>query len=150
MTLHSVREQQLLVAPVRVLLGVAWLVAARADGASGTGSLLAFAAGALLVSFAGIADPRARILERMSSSSEPEPAPPGTTIASRPRQLAAKLLPSTVGVSVLAAVSLAFQPGLAALLGGVSVGLGVLAALGALFVDGGLLVDPKTRRLYRR
>jgi hypothetical protein len=76
--------------------------------------------------------------------------PPNAKLASRWRQLGAKLLPSTVGVSLLAAVALAFQPGLTAFLGGVSLGLGALAALAAVFVDGRLLVDPKTNRVYLR
>ena len=49
MTLHPVREEQLLAAPVRVLLGVGWLAAARAAGAPSAGALLAFAGGALLL-----------------------------------------------------------------------------------------------------
>jgi hypothetical protein len=59
-------------------------------------------------------------------------------------------LPSTVGVSALAVVSLAFQPILSALLGGISVGLGIAGALYALRADPGLYVEPRSGVVYRR
>jgi hypothetical protein len=59
-------------------------------------------------------------------------------------------MPSTVGVSVLAAAALAFQPTLSALLAGICAGLGVAGALTALRADPRLYVDPKSGALYRR
>jgi len=59
-------------------------------------------------------------------------------------------LPSTVGVSALAAVSLGFEPTLSAFLGGISAGLGIAGALYALRADPRLYVEPKSGVVYRR
>ena len=57
------------------------------------------------------------------------------------------MLPSTVGVSVLAAIALATRPTLAALLGGVwRLGCGLLSLPR---IEAGLYADPKTRVIYR-
>ena len=66
------------------------------------------------------------------------------------RQALHATLPSTVGVSALAAVSLAFQPTLAAFLGGISTGLGIAGALYALRADPTLYVEPRSGVVYRR
>jgi len=58
-------------------------------------------------------------------------------------------MPSTVGVSVLAAVTLAFQPTLTALLAGILAGLGLAALLSAYGSDGRLYLDPRTRTVFR-
>src|SRR4029077_5882043 len=59
-------------------------------------------------------------------------------------------LPSTAGVSFLAAVALVFQPTLTALLAGVLAGLGV-AALGVAYgIASRLSLDPRTRAVFRR
>ena len=71
-------------------------------------------------------------------------------VASRVRQALHATLPSTVGVSALAVVSLAFQPTLAAFLGGISTGLGIAGALYALRADPTLYVEPKSGVVYRR
>lgn len=146
MTLHSLRDRALFVAPIRLGLGLVWVAAARLAGAPPTGALLAFAGGAFVTVFTLYNDPRSRFLPRR----EPEPAPPGTTVAGRVRQALAATLPSTLGVSLLAAISLAFQPTLAALLGGISGGLGLAGALYALRADPSLYVDPKSGVVYRR
>lgn len=59
-------------------------------------------------------------------------------------------LPSTVGVSILAAITLAFQPTLAALLAGILAGLGLAAAFRAYAIDGSLYVDPHGGELFRK
>jgi hypothetical protein len=145
-TLHSLRDRALYVTPIRVVLGAVWLVAARAAGAPGTGALLAFAGGAFVTVFTLFNDPRSRFLRR----ADPKNAPAGTTVANPVRQALHATLPSTVGVSALAAVSLAFQPTLAALLGGISAGLGMAGALYALRADPSLFVEPKSGVVYRR
>ena len=146
MTLHSLRDRALYVTPVRVVLGAVWLLAARLAGAPGTGAVLAFAGGAFLIVFTLFNDPRSRFLRRR----EAQPAPAEVVVASRVRQALHATLPSTVGVSAIAALSLVFQPTLCALLGGISAGLGIAGALYAVRADPGLYVEPKSGVVYRR
>jgi hypothetical protein len=146
MTLHSLRDRALYVTPIRVVLGAVWLLAARIAGAPGTGALLAFAGGAFVIVFTLFNDPRSRFLRR----GEAIDAPADAFVASRARQALHATLPSTVGVSSLAAMSLAFQPILSAFLGGVSAGLGIAGALYALRADPGLYVEPRSGVVYRR
>lgn len=145
-TLHSLRGRALYVAPIRVGLGVVWLVAARLAGAPAAGALLAFGGGAFVIVFTLFNDPRSRLLRR----SDPRPAPPDAQVAGPVRQALAATLPSTVGVSVLAAIAVVLSPVLAAVLGGVSLGLGVAGALAATRTAPELFVEPKTGALYRR
>lgn len=146
MTLHSLRDRALYVTPIRVVLGVVWLLAARVAGSPGTGALLAFAGGAFVIVFTLFNDPRSRFLRR----GEAQDAPACALVASRARQALHATLPSTAGVSALAAVALAFQPTLSALLGGISAGLGVAGALSAVRADPTLYVEPRSGVLYRR
>ena len=146
MTLHSLRDRALYVTPIRLVLGAVWLLAARIAGASGTGALLAFTGGAFVIVFTLFNDPRSRFLPR----GEAKDAPADVLVASRVRQALQATLPSTVGVSALAAVSLAFEPVLSAFLGGISAGLGIAGALYALRADPALYVEPKSGVVYRR
>ena len=146
MTLHSLRDRALYVTPIRLVLGVVWLLAARVAGSPGTGALLAFVGGAFVIVFTLFNDPRSRFLQR----GEAKDAPDDVLVASRVRQALHATLPSTVGVSALAAVSLAFQPTLSALLGGISAGLGIAGALYALRADPTLYVEPRSGVVYRR
>jgi hypothetical protein len=146
MTLHSLRDRALYVTPIRVALGVAWLGAARVAGAPGTGAVLAFAGGAFLIVFTLFNDPRSRFLRRGEARS----APADASVAGPVRQALHATLPSTVGVSALAAVALAFEPTLSAFLGGISTGLGVAGALYALRADPTLYVEPRSGVVYRR
>jgi len=59
-------------------------------------------------------------------------------------------LPSTAGVSFLAAVALVFEPTLTALLAGVLAGLGVAALVAAYGIDSRLYLDPRPRAVFRR
>jgi hypothetical protein len=145
-TLHSLRDRALYVTPIRVVLGVVWLVAARIAGTNGTGALLAFAGGAFLIVFTLFNDPRSRFLRR----GETKDAPADAAVASPVRQALHATLPSTVGVSALAAVSLVFEPTIAAFLGGISAGLGIAGALYAFRADPSLFVEPKSGIVYRR
>lgn len=146
MRLHSLRDRALLVAPIRVFLGIGWVAAAVAAGAGRGPSLLAAASAAFVLLFVAFNDPRSRFLK----AADPLPAPPDAAVASWLEQALQATLPSTVGVSVLAAIALAAQPLLAAFLGGVSVGLGAAAVLAAAMQDPSLYVDPSTNTLYRR
>jgi hypothetical protein len=147
MIVHSLRDRALLVAPVRLALGVLWLVAARAAGAGATPALLAFATGAVAFVLLAFTDPRARFLPR---GREPRPLPADARIAGPVRQALGATLPSTVGVSVLAAIAVVPQPVLAAFLGGISVGLGIGGLLAYPRIDPELLVDPRSGAVYRR
>jgi len=134
------------VAPIRLLLGIAWLAGARLAGSDAASALLAFGSGAFFFVFLAYNDPRSRFLPR----STPRPLPADATVESPVRQALASLLPSTAGLSVLAAIVVVPQPVLAALLGGITAGLGVAGVLRALTADPTLYVDPHTGVVYKR
>ena len=128
MRVESIRLRLLLVAPLRLVLGLVWLVAARAAGGPSGGTLVAFAAGAFAMAFLVPNDPRARFRR---TPGEPAELPADASVAPAWLHAVHSALPSTVGVSLLAAVALAFQPTLTALLGGILAGLGLVALLRA-------------------
>src|SRR6266550_787913 len=136
MTVHSVRGRTLLVIPIRLGLGVVWLVAARLAGSSSGPALVAFALGAAGLTFLALNDPRSRLAH---GEVDPLPLPAEAAAAPWWRQAGAAMLPSTVGVSTLAA-----------LLGGVCAGLGVAALLILPRIPADLRVDPRTKIVYRR
>lgn len=146
MTLHSLRDRALLVAPIRVLLGIVWIAAAIPAGAGKGPALLAAASSAFIIVFIAFNDPRSRF--------RGDPAikdmPPGAQVAPWLEQALRATLPSTVGVSVLAAIALYPQPIMSAFLGGVSVGLGAAGVLAGLLQDPALYLDPRTGAIYRR
>ncbi len=92
-------------------------------------------------------DPRARFRR---ASGEPGELPADARVAPAWLHAVHAALPSTVGLSVLAAITLAFQPTLTALLAGVLAGLGLAAALGAYGMDDALYLDPRTRSVFRK
>ena len=146
MTVHSLRTRTLLVIPIRLGLGVLWLIGARLAGAGGGPALLAFGLGALGIAFVIFNDPRSRFAH---GEVEPLELPAGALEAPKWRQALAASLPSTVGVSILAAIALATRPTLAALLGGVCAGLGLAAVISLSRVEPGLYADPKSDVIYR-
>jgi hypothetical protein len=145
-TLHNYRARTWGVIPIRVALGALWVVAALLRGLGLAPALLACAVGLFGITFAALNDPRSRFRR----DEEPLPAPRDAVVASRRRQALAATMPSTVGVSVLAAIALVPQPALAAFLGGISAGLGLAALIAVWSLDPGLYVDPKSRVVYRR
>jgi hypothetical protein len=146
-TVESIRLRLLLVGPLRLVLSGAFVVAARAAGSDSRPALLAFVGGAFGTAFFVWSDPRARFLP---ASREPAELPPDASVAPAWLHVVHASLPSTVGVSVLAAVSLVFQPTLTALLAGVLAGLGVAALVAAYGMDSRLYLDPRTRAVFRR
>jgi hypothetical protein len=146
-TLHSLRERTLLVIPIRLVLGIVLLVAARVAGAQSAPALLAFAIGVVGIVFVIFNDPRARLAR---GPVDPLDVPDDATVAPRWRQALAASTPSTIGVAALALVALVPQPTLAALLAGVEAGLGVAALISLGRVDASLYVDPKSHAVYRR
>ncbi len=146
-TLHSLRTRTLLIAPIRLALGGVWLVVARVAGSASTPAVIAFVVGAFGITFLAFTDPRARFAH---GEVEPLPAPADVVLAPWWRQALAASLPSTVGVTVLAAVAAFPEPTLTALLGGVSAGLGIAALITLPRIEPGLLVDPRSHVVYRR
>jgi hypothetical protein len=132
---------------LRVVLGLVWLVAARAAGASATSALLAFGGGAFAIAFGLLNDPRRPFLPKAGS---PKPVPDDATYAGPVEQALWALLPSTAGVGVLALAALPWKPVLSALLGGISVGLAVAGVMRAYFTDPELFFDRRKFVLYRR
>jgi hypothetical protein len=145
MTLHSYRDRTLGVIPIRFALGGGWVAAAALTGLAPAAAFLAFAVGLLGITFAALNDPRSRL----QRDAEPLQMPADAVVAPRSRQALAATMPSTVGVSILAAIALVPQPTLAALLGGVSAGLGLAALISIWSIDPALHVDPRTRITYR-
>ena len=147
LTVQSLRLRLLLVAPLRVALGVALLVAARAAGSPAEPTLLAFVAGAFVIFFLIWNDPRAHFRR---ASGEPSQLPIDAKVAPAWVHAVHATLPSTVGVTALAALALAFQPTLTALLAGIVAGLGLAALLAAHRTDGRLYLDPRSRVVFRK
>jgi hypothetical protein len=145
-TVESVRLRLLLVAPLRLVLSIVFLAAARAAGGAAGPTLLAFAAGAFAMAFLVPNDPRARF---RGAPGAPAALPAGASVAPAWLHALHAALPSTAGVSALAAVALFFQPTLTALLAGILAGLGLAAAFRAYAIDGRLYVNPKGGELFR-
>jgi hypothetical protein len=148
MTVHSLRLRALLVGPERLVLGAVFFVAARLAGAHGTSALLAFVTGAFAIVFLALNDPRSRFGRQLQATSAPLPA--DAVLAPAWRHALAAAFPSTVGVSVLAAIAVAFEPALTSLLAGILAGLGVLALVSAFSLDPGLYVDPRAQAVFRK
>jgi len=120
-------RQALLVAPVRLALGAAGLIAAVAIDLSFGTAVAEAALGAGLTIFALIAPGSRRRPARLR--------PPATTAPSAQpwwRTLAAAMFPSTYGVALLTGIALAFNRDLAAFLSGVLLGMGAVALVYAL------------------
>jgi uncharacterized membrane-anchored protein YitT (DUF2179 family) len=146
-TVESIRLRLLLIAPVRLVLGLFWLVAARAAGGASAPTWLAFWAGAIVMAFLVLNDPRARF---QRAARDPEELPADAAVAPAWLHVFHAALPSTVGVTVFAAVTLSFDQTLTALLGGFLAGLGVAALMRAYSVEGGLYLEPRTGSVFRR
>jgi hypothetical protein len=116
-------------------------------GGSSSGKLLAFAAGAFAIAFLIPNDPRSRFRR---AAVKPEPLPGDAAVAPAWLHAVHASLPSTVGVTALAAITLAFNPTLTALLAGILTGLGLVAALRAYGTDGRLYVEPRRGLLFRK
>lgn len=124
--LVQVRAQAFLIAIVRLVLAAAGLGAAVARGTSPgvAAGLFALGAGVLLIAVLG----GARGSDTWDRLKKAQPPPPGTEIESRGRSLLRAAYPSTIGLSVLIALSLAINASLAAVLAGILGGIGGVAA----------------------
>jgi hypothetical protein len=146
-TVESIRLRLLLVAPLRFVLSLVFLAAAPPAGGATGPTLLAFAAGAFAIAFLVPNDPRARF---RGTTGDPVELPADASVAPAWLHAFHAALPSTVGVSVLAVVTLPFQPTLTALLAGILAGLALAAAFGAYAIDAALYVDPRGGGLFRK
>jgi hypothetical protein len=146
MTLHSLRGHSILVAPVRIGLGLVWFAAGRFAGVGATSALLACAGGVFSFVFLAFNDPRVAFLQRRGEALS---MPAGATVAGAGRQIVTAMFPSTVGISLLAAIAIVTQPVLSVILGGISMGLGVAGLLKAYGTDPALYFDPRTGVVYR-
>ena len=113
-------RQALLVAPVRLALGVGALAAAVAIELSPGTALAEAGIGAGLIAFALISPGRRRRPERLRLPASKPDAQPWW------RVLAEAMFPSTYVVALLAGIALAFNRDLAAFLAGVLLGMGVV------------------------
>ncbi|HEY7017814.1 MAG TPA: hypothetical protein VH297_05045 [Gaiellaceae bacterium] len=151
--LVEARPQALLIAAVRLVLGVAGLVASIAFGVEPGAALGIFVFGVLILLLAVYGGGRRH--RTALKFADPDPAPADARIESRSRGLARAMYPSTIGLTVLTAVSLWPQPGLAALLAGLLAGLAVMSLIGAARLTSWermrrarILVEGKTNRVF--
>jgi hypothetical protein len=117
----------LLIGTLRVVLAAGGLAAAIGVGERSGGAAALFAAGAIIVLVAIMSGRRGRLVWQRLAQAEPLVSEPDL----EPRRLilARAAYPSTIGLTVLIAMSLALVPALAALLAGILAGIGG-AALG--------------------
>ncbi len=147
MLVESIRLRLVLIAPLRLALGIVWVVLARVDGARSGATLIAFIAGAFASAFLVTNDPLGRFKKTPDRAAE---LPPDATVAPAWLHAVHAAIPSTAGISVLAALTLLFQPALTALLAGLLTGMGVVALLAVYGMDGRLYLDPRTGGVFRK
>jgi hypothetical protein len=145
-TVESVRLRLALIGPLRLILSVVFVIAARAAGAPSRPALVAYLVGAVVILVVSFNDPRARFL----NSPDPGQLPASARVAPAWKHAAHAAFPSTIGVSALAVIALFGRPTLAALLAGVLAGLGAAALLSLYRVDPALYVDTRSRAVFRK
>ena len=116
----------LVVAPIRIGLGLLGMAGATLRGLSWSVAAAEFVLGTAVFAFAALADPR-RHFFRLKDEAEPVPA--DATFEPLGRVALVATYPSTVGLAALTGVSLAFNAALAAVLAGGVAGLGVAGAI---------------------
>jgi hypothetical protein len=125
--LVELRAYFLLIQPVRLVLGLLGLAAARALGVSPGSSIWLFALGAVLFGLAMLSTRRGgAFFERAGSAQEVDGA---RAVESRVRTLARSAYPSTLAVSALTAIALPINASLAALLAGILAGMAVVGGI---------------------
>jgi hypothetical protein len=119
---YRVTHQRLALSGIRLGLAVLGFVGSIVAGADAAAAGVGLALGAGICGLALVTDRRWLLLGKPSA----EPLPEGAGRAPLTRAIASGLLPSTIGVAVLAAASLAFQPILASVLAGILAGMGIV------------------------
>jgi hypothetical protein len=125
--LVRVRQQLLVLAPVRVGLGLAGVAAALAAGVEPRVAVLAFGVAAFGSLIVLLTDRRALLLRAQQEAAE---VPEGAAAASPWEAVRIGIFPSTVGVTALAVVALAFNAVLTAFLAGILAGMGLAGLVG--------------------
>jgi hypothetical protein len=120
---YRVSEQRLVLSCVRLGLGALAFAGAVLAGADVAAAGVGAGVGAAVCALALLTD-RRWLLFRAPSA---ETLPADARRAPLARAVLSGMLPSTAGVAILAAVSLAFEPLLAAVLAGVLAGMGVVS-----------------------
>jgi hypothetical protein len=129
MRVAAVRTRLLLMAPIRIGLGVVLLGASFAGDERPRPVGAAFLVGAVFITFAALADRRSLLLR--AGELEPEPLPAGAVRDPYWRIAVTAALPSTIGLSVLSVIALAAgNEVLGALLAGSVAGLGIATLIG--------------------
>jgi hypothetical protein len=118
------------VTPLRFVLAAAVFAGSVPAGAQGGSARLAFVLGIFGGAGFVLADPR----RRMRSASVQRPAPAEFDLEEPWRSAFRSLYPSTLGLAVLGAIAIAFDPLLSAILAGVIAGLGVASLVTAVDV----------------
>ncbi|HKB19758.1 MAG TPA: hypothetical protein VKC65_02010 [Gaiellaceae bacterium] len=125
--LVELRAYFLLILPVRLVLGLLGLAAARALGVTPSAAIWLFALGAVFFGLAMLTSRRRQsFFERASSAQEIDAQ---RTVESRARTLARSAYPSTIAVSALTLIALPINAALAALLAGLLAGMAIVGAV---------------------
>jgi hypothetical protein len=128
MRVTPVRARLLLIAPIRIGLGVALLCVTFAGETQSRSLALGFVVGTIFVAFAALVDRRSLLLR---GAQEPEPLPPSAVLDPYWRIAVTAALPSTIGLAVLSVIAFAVDKEvLAALLAGAVAGLGIATVIG--------------------
>lgn len=120
---YRVSQQRLALSCVRLVLGALALGGALLVGAGVAQAGIAAALGAAVCGLALLTD-RRWLLFRAPTA---DPLPDGARRVALGGAVLRGMVPSTVGVAILAAVSLGFEPLLAAILAGVLLGMGIVS-----------------------
>jgi hypothetical protein len=120
---YRVTHQRLVLSAIRLALAAAGFAASIGAGADPAAAGVGLALGAGICGLALVTDRRWLLL----GQPEADPLPDRVRRASLARAVADGMLPSTVGVAVLAGVSLGFEPILTAVLAGILAGMGIVS-----------------------
>jgi hypothetical protein len=122
--LIDLRRFSLPIVPIRLALGFAFLGGARALGVTTSGSARLFGLGAFLFALAMLTSRRRRLF--WVRATEATPTDVGAPTAGWAWTVARSTFPSTLAMTALAAIALPTNAALAALLGGIIAGMGIV------------------------
>jgi hypothetical protein len=125
--LVELRAYFLLIQPVRLVLALLGLVAARALGVSPQASMWLFGLGGVLFALGMLTTRRRRAFFERAVSAEEIEGP--RAVESRVRTLVRSSFPSTLAVTSLTMIALPIDASLAALLAGILAGMAVVGAI---------------------
>lgn len=121
--MYRVTHQRLALSAIRLGLAAVALAGSIAAGADVAAAGVGLALGAGICGLALVTDRRWLLLGKPTA----DPLPEDARRASLARAVVDGMLPSTVGVAVLAAASLVFEPILGAVLAGILAGMGIVS-----------------------